>query len=94
MHACREPGAWSAYDIIWEAPQFDGDKLVRPAFVTVLLNGVLLHHHKELQGPTEHKQLAAYRPHPAKGPLMLQDHGDMVAFRNIWVRDIGTYDQV
>jgi hypothetical protein len=92
VNACRKPGAWSSYDILWEAPQFDGASLVKPAYVTVILNGVLLHHHKELQGPTEHRKLAAYVAHPASGPLKLQDHGDLVAFRNIWVRPIGTYD--
>jgi len=93
VNACRKPGEWSSYDIIWEAPAFDGDELVKPAFITVILNGVVVHHHKELQGPTEHKQLASYKPHPPTGALMLQDHGDLVAFRNIWYRPIGEYDR-
>jgi hypothetical protein len=93
VNACREPGHWSFYDIIWEAPRFDGDKLVRTARVTVLLNGVVLHHAKELQGPTQHRELASYSPHADALPLELQDHGDLVRFRNIWYRPLGDYDQ-
>ncbi len=94
VNACRKPGDWSSYDILWETPVFEGQTLVSPAYVTVLLNGVVLHHHKALQGPTEHRKLARYVAHPPVGALELQDHGDLVAFRNIWVRPIGTYDQV
>ncbi len=93
VNACRRPGEWSSYDILWEAPVFDGEKLVSPAYVTVLLNGVVLHHHKELQGPTEHRKTTQYVAHPPVGPLKLQDHGDLVAFRNIWIRPTGAYDK-
>lgn len=92
VNAARKPGEWSVYDIIWTGPRFDGDKLVRPAFVTVILNGLVLHNHVELQGPTQHRQTAKYEPHPASGPLKLQDHGDLVRFRNIWYRPLGGYD--
>jgi hypothetical protein len=92
VNACRPPGEWSAFDIIWEAPRFDGNQLVKPAFVTVLLNGIVLHHRQELQGPTMHRELASYKPHPAEGPLELQDHGDLVRFRNIWFRPLKGYD--
>jgi len=94
VNACRKPGEWSFYDIIWEAPVFDGETLRTPAYLTVLLNGILLHNRKELQGPTEHRKQAAYRPHPATGPLELQDHGDLVRFRNIWYRPLTGYDMV
>lgn len=94
VNACRKPGLWQSYDIIWEAPRFAGDLLQRPAYITVLLNGILLHHRQELQGPTQHRQLASYRPHPATAPLELQDHGDLVRFRNIWFRPLTGYDQV
>ncbi len=90
-NACRKPGDWNSYDIIWEAPVFKGEELVTPAYLTVILNGVVLHHHKELQGPTLHKETTQYKAHPPVGPLELQDHGDLVAFRNIWYRPIGTY---
>jgi len=92
VNACRKPGEWQTYDIVWEGPRFDGDKVARPARVTVILNGVLLHHAKEVKGPTQHKRLPEYQPHPEELPLMLQDHGDLVRFRNIWYRPIGEYD--
>jgi hypothetical protein len=93
VNACRPPGEWSVYDIVWEAPVFDGEKLVTPAFLTVFLNGIVLHNRKELQGPTMHRELANYTPHAATGPLELQDHGDLVRFRNIWYRPLTGYDQ-
>jgi len=92
VNACRRPGEWQTYDILWEAPRFEGDKLQRPAYVTVLHNGIMVHHHKKLMGPTEHKKTTSYRPHPAEGPLQLQDHGDLVRYRNIWVRTHTGYD--
>ncbi len=92
-NACRKPGEWQVYDIIWEGPRFDGDNLVRPAFVTVLLNGIVLHHHRELMGPTHHRVLSEYEPHPEVGPLELQDHGDLVRFRNIWYRPLTADDE-
>jgi len=93
VNACRPPGEWQVYEIIWEAPRFEGEALTRPAFVTVILNGVVLHHHTELQGPTQHRQTASYKPQPAVGPLKLQDHGDLVRFRNIWYRPLTGYGQ-
>lgn len=92
VNPSRAPGEWQCYDIIWEAPSFDGDTVVKSAAVTVLLNGVLLHHRKELQGTTMHRQVSTYTPHPGVGPLELQDHGDLVRFRNIWYRPITAYD--
>ena len=86
-NACRKPGEWQVYDIIWENPRFDGDRLVTPACVTVLLNGVLLHNHRAALGPTGHRNMPAYKPHDG-GPIRLQDHGDLVRFRNIWVRQL------
>lgn len=93
VNACRQPGEWNVYDIIWEAPEFDGDKVTKVARVTVILNGVVLHHAKELQGPTQHRTLASYKPHASALPLILQDHGDLVRFRNIWYRPLTGYDQ-
>lgn len=91
-NAIRKPGEWNSYDIIWEAPVFEGETLKTPAFITVILNNVVLHHRKKLLGPTQHKKVAHYEPHPAELPLRLQDHGNPVRFRNIWVRPIGEYD--
>ena len=93
VNACRKPGEWQSYDIIWEGPRFDGDQLVKPARVTVLLNGVLLHHGKELLGLTNHRVGPEYKPHGPAGPLRLQDHGDPMRFRNIWYRPLRGYDE-
>ena len=94
VNATRAPGEWQIYDIFFIAPRFDGDKLVSPAYVTVIHNGVLLHLHQAIQGPTGHKVLANYdEPHAPTGPILLQDHGDLVRFRNIWVRPIPGYDE-
>jgi hypothetical protein len=93
VNACRKPGAWQCYDIVWIAPRFENEKLVTPARVTVILNGILLHHDQVLQGPTQHKKLAEYKPHGPTAPLRLQDHGDLVRFRNIWFRPLTGYDQ-
>ena len=87
----RKPGQWNAYDIVFEAPVFDGDKLASPAYATVFLNNIILHNRKALRGPTGHKVITPYHPH-GDAPLALQDHGDLVRFRNIWVRDPGRYD--
>lgn len=92
VNACRKPGEWQTYDIIWECPKFEDNKVVKPAFVTVIHNGVLLHHRKELLGNTNHKQAASYTPHAATGPLRMQDHGNPVKYRNIWVRPLKGYD--
>jgi hypothetical protein len=90
----RKPGEWNTYDILFEAPRFDGEKLLRPAYVTVIYNGVMVHHHKELMGPMIYRQVAHYTPHEAEEPLMLQDHnGDLVHYRNIWIRRPASYDQ-
>ncbi|MCC5839898.1 MAG: DUF1080 domain-containing protein [Opitutales bacterium] len=82
------PGDWNTFDIIWKGPIFEGESLVSPAVITVLLNGVVQHHAKPLQGPTKHKELTGYEPHDPALPLALQDHGDLVSFRNIWYRPI------
>ncbi len=92
-NACRRPGEWQVYDIIWEGPQFEAESLLRPAYVTVLLNGIALHHHTELMGFTSHKVVTTYEPHPPVGPLELQDHSNPVRFRNIWYRPLKGYDE-
>jgi hypothetical protein len=86
VNAAKGPGEWQAYDIIFEAPRFEYGKLVKPAYVTVLHNGVLLHHHQEILGPMRHKLVTQYEPHPAEAPLILQMHSNPVHYRNIWVR--------
>jgi hypothetical protein len=89
VNACRPPGQWQTYDIIFRRPLFvSGGKLVRPARVTVLHNGVLVQDNVELTGPTAHGQRPPYQSHPDRLPLILQDHGDPVRYRNIWVREL------
>ena len=94
VNACRKPGEWQAYDILFVAPRYQGANLVSPAYLTVIQNGVMLHHHQASHGPTGHKNLSSYdEVHGPKGPLKLQDHGDLVRYRNIWMRTIGSYDE-
>jgi len=88
----RKPGEWNVYDIVFEAPHFEGDRLVKPAFQTVFYNGVVVHNRKELLGPMVYRQVAHYRPHAAELPLGLQDHNNPVRYRNIWIRRLGGYD--
>lgn len=89
VNACRPPGQWTTYDIIFHGPRFDADgKLTRPAIVTVLHNGVLVQDHVSLTGPTEHMQRPPYKVTPDKLPLMLQDHNHPVRFRNLWIREL------
>ena len=92
-NAARKPGEWQTYDIVFEAPRFEGDKLIKPAYQTVFWNGVMIHLHKELMGPMVYRQVARYRPHDAELPIALQDHHDPVRYRNIWVRRLSGYDQ-
>jgi len=92
VNAVRRPGEWQSYDIVFEAPRFEGSRLTKPAFMTVFLNGVLLHNRKELMGPTVHRALASYSPQPTEAPLVLQDHQQPVRYRNIWIRRLRTSD--
>jgi hypothetical protein len=86
VNPVRRPGEWQSYDIVFEAPRFEATRLVKPAFMTVFLNGVLLHNRRELMGPTVHRALATYVVQPPEDSLVLQDHQQPVRYRNIWVR--------
>jgi hypothetical protein len=88
VNASRKPGEWQTYDIIFRAPRFDGETLVRPATFTVLHNGVLIQDHAEALGTTVHVGMPDYTPHPEKLPIMLQDHLVPNKFRNIWIREL------
>ena len=88
VNACRAPGEWQSYDIIFHAPVFKGGELLEAATVTVLHNGVLVQDHWAIKGTTFHKKPAAYKPHATKLPIKLQDHGNPMRFRNIWVREL------
>lgn len=93
VNACRKPGEWQSYDVIFTAPRFKDGKLESPAYITVLHNGVVVHNHTALLGPTVHRSLPEYKVHDAKAPIRLQDHGNPVRFRNIWVRPLKGYDE-
>lgn len=89
VNATRPPGEWNTYDIIWTAPRFNEDgSLKSPAYITALHNGVLILNHFELKGDTPFHRPPAYTKHADRLPIRLQDHGDPVRFRNIWVREI------
>lgn len=88
VNASRPPGEWQTYDIVFHRPRFEGDRVVRPAQVTVLHNGVLVQDGAVLTGPTAHQERPPYTPHADELPLLLQDHGHPVRYRNIWVREL------
>ena len=88
VNACKPPGEWQTYDIIYKAPIFDEDgKLASPAYITVIQNGILVQNHYQIKGDTPYIGLPKYEAH-GEGPLMLQDHGNPVSFRNIWLRKL------
>lgn len=93
VNASRKPGEWQSYDILFTAPRFKDGELVSPAHVTILHNGVAVHNHVKVLGAVAHRALPKYTPHGEKGPIGLQDHGNPVRFRNIWVRELKDYDQ-
>ena len=87
--ATRKPGEWNTYDIVWTAPRFNEDGALKsPAYITAMHNGVLILNHFELLGDTPFNRPPKYSKHSETGPITLQDHGDPVRFRNIWVRPI------
>ena len=93
VNASKGPGEWQAYDIVFTAPRFiSAGTLDKPAVVTVLHNGILVHNATPFWGPTAHKKIDPYTPDTAKGPLALQDHGNPVRYRNIWIRPLTAYD--
>jgi hypothetical protein len=93
VNPIRPPGEWQAYDIIFEGPRFEGEKLVRPAYATLFFNGVMVHNHKEILGTMVHRAVAKYSPHGSEESLSLQDHGHKVRYRNVWIRRLQGYDQ-
>jgi len=88
VNAARKPGQWQTYDVVFSAPRFDNDKLIQPAYFTVFWNGVLVQYHTACMGTTKYKAVPKYDCHDTVGPIILQQHGSAVRFRNIWVRPL------
>jgi len=89
VNACRKPGQWQSFDIVFFAPVFKDGKFEKPAYVSVLHNGVLVHHNQQIYGPTGHRIEPRYdKPIPGKLPLSLSAHNNPVRFRNIWIRPL------
>jgi hypothetical protein len=88
VNACRKPGEWQTYDVVYTAPRFgESGRVIFPAYITVLHNGVLIQSHTQINGPTEYKGQPVYVAH-GKAGIKLQDHGNPVSYRNIWVREL------
>ena len=92
VNASLPPGKWQSYDIVFNGPRFKDGKLERPAFVTIFHNGVLTQNHTQLTGTTPHRAVGTYAPHAEKGFISLQDHGNPMRFRNIWIRELKPVD--
>ncbi|MBY0434170.1 MAG: DUF1080 domain-containing protein [Cyclobacteriaceae bacterium] len=88
VNATRRPGEWQSYDVIYTAPRFsENGRVITPAYVTVIHNGVVIQNNTQILGPTEYKGLPVYQSH-GKGAIKLQDHGNPVSYRNIWIREM------
>ena len=92
VNACRKPGEWQSYDVVWTAPTFNADGSVKtPAYVTAFHNGVLIQDRVELKGETVYIGKPEYKAYSSSAPIKLQAHGDPsppISFRNIWVREL------
>jgi len=92
VNPARPKGEWNVYDIVFEAPRFEGAKVVKPAYFTVFFNGVMVHNHREVLGTTIWRQVPKYRAHASEEPLSLQDHNQAMRYRNIWIRRLPASD--
>lgn len=87
-NACRGPGEWQTFDLVFHAPRFENGALAQKGRVTLFHNGVLVQDSEELLGGTRHREVATYEPHDPAAPLQLQDHGNPVRYRNLWIRKL------
>ncbi len=92
VNPCMPEGQWNTFDFVFEAPKFDGEKLVKPAFLTLFFNGIMVHNRAQFLGSTAREPLASYTPHEPELPFQLQGHVGPAWYRNIWVRRILGYD--
>jgi hypothetical protein len=89
FNALRPTGEWQCYDIWFKRPAFDDSgKMTSPACVTVMVNGVIVQKNVPFDGPSSHKKRRAYQKHADARPLMLQNHNEVVEFRNIWIQPL------
>lgn len=90
VNACRKPGEWQSYDVVWMAPTFNADGSVKtPATLTAFHNGMLIQNHFQLKGETLYIGQPTYKKHDSAA-IKLQSHGDPsepISFRNIWIRE-------
>jgi hypothetical protein len=89
VNVCRRPGEWQSFDVVFNAPVFKDGQVVSPPTITVLQNGVLVQNQTRIKGPTVHQKAPPLVAHPDRVPLRFQGHQCPVAFRNIWIRELG-----
>jgi hypothetical protein len=92
VNPCLPEGQWNTFDVVFEAPRFDGDTVRKPAYLTVFFNGLVVHNRVQLLGSTAREPIAVYTPHAPELPLQLQAHVGPARYRNIWIRRLAGYD--